>query len=56
MVVAVVKCGSIDPSAFDLSLLIQPTYNQRFSSIQDLFVGLLVPMTQDMAYDRCGCT
>jgi hypothetical protein len=53
MAVAAVKCGSIDPSASNLRLLIQPTLNQCFSSIQDLFVGLLVPWTQDVAYDRC---
>jgi hypothetical protein len=56
MAVATVKCCSIDPSASNLSLLIQPTYNQCFSCIQDLFVGLLRLSTHDVACHRCGCT
>jgi hypothetical protein len=56
MVVAAVKCGCIDPSASNLGLLIKPTIHRCTSSIQGVFVVLLVLWTEDMTYGRCGRT
>jgi hypothetical protein len=50
------ESGSIDPRALNLSLLIKPTILQCISSIQGVFVGLLVPWTQEVAYGMCGRT
>jgi hypothetical protein len=46
----------MDPSASILVPLIKTTCNQRFSFIQDLFVGLLVPWSRDMELGRAGHT
>jgi hypothetical protein len=45
MMVVVVECGSIDPSASNLCLLIKPTIHRCISSIQGVFVGLLLSWT-----------
>jgi hypothetical protein len=56
MTVVVVECGYIDPSASKLSLLTKPTIHRCISSIQGVFVGLLVSWTRDVTYGRCGRT
>jgi hypothetical protein len=56
MAVVVVKCGSIDPSASNHSLLIKPTIHWCILSIQGVFVGLLVPWTQEEDFGWCGRT
>jgi hypothetical protein len=56
MAVVAVKCGSIDPSASNLSLLTKPTIHRCISSIQGVFVGLLVSWTREEHFGWCGQT
>jgi hypothetical protein len=56
MAVVVVKCGSIDPSASNHSFLIKPIIHRCMSSIQGVFVGLLVSWTREEDFGWCGRT
>jgi hypothetical protein len=56
MMVVAVRCGSIDPSASNHSLMIKLTIHLCMSSIQGVFVGLLVPWTREEDFERCGRT
>jgi hypothetical protein len=56
MAVVAVKCGSIDPSASNRSFLIKPIIHRCISSIQGVFVGLLVPWTLEEDFGWCGRT
>jgi hypothetical protein len=56
MAVVAVKCGSIDPSASNHSLLIKPTIHQCISSIRGVLVGLLVSWTREEDFGWCSQT
>jgi hypothetical protein len=56
MAVVAVKCGFIDQSASNHSLLIKPTIHRYISSIKGLFVGLLVTWTREEDFGWCSRT